>query len=545
MASRQSENSTRSSESIHTTQTGKETEFVSYHQDDLHPDNAHVNSPTLFDAPAVCLVGSEANFQITEQRLPGSGASLSDSGLRQTSIPLPVLVFQENELLVDCYSHRLSRILSIYNGSFSPFRANALSSWTRSPLLFPLFKFLAGAYQLNLTGERKIDLYVNEARINTLNQLSYNLSEFDSISCVKKIELILVIIIFGLSSSWYDLDDFGLTHYNAAARLLQDLNVKETKVPVQNCQYFEECLVYWWMILSFVCDPSQQIIEPPRSLVAMCPMTRHTIPHPLTGVSSQVQYLLGKVGYLVFAQRRRILARPMTRTEDLLQSLANIEEARSLESELQNMDLPSVGSIMDPKDPDTPVADLLNMANAYRLCGLLLLYHAFPDLLRTKLASGANQADSDHCSIDTGSMQEYSVSLALHALQILQDNNNNSGTQTIEAILLVIISGELLCVRPRGTKNQGPGLHLPQEDMVGNANSQEQFGGENVQLRDSVQEGRSAVSARFERVQSVLPFKTIDRMRKLVLKTWDLMDQGNDTFWVDVMIESRWRFLMI
>lgn len=457
----------------------------------------------------------------------------------------PTLVLDENELLLDCYSDRLSRVLSIYNGAFSPFRATVLSSWTRSPLLFPLFKFLAGAYQLNLTGERSFDLVVNEARISTLHQLSLSLAKIDSISSIKRVELMLVIVMFGLSSSWYDLNDLGLAHYNAAARLLKDVNVDKANVPLQNYQYFEECLIYWWMMLSFACDPSLQVIERPPRLVPKRAVTTRWIPHPLTGISSQVQYLLGQVGYLVFAQRRRILAYPLTTTENLLQSLSDIEKARGLEGQLQLLDLPPIQSIVDPKDPHTPVVDLVNMANAYRICGLLLLYHAFPDLLQAKLASEAKDETPGSFSSDKKSRQQFLVSLALYVLQILGENNEDSGTRTIEAILLVIVAGELSSVPSNGTTPQVAGGHIRNDAMSGDAHPQARHDKDNTRLENSVQEARSAVLARFERVQSVLPFKTIDRMRMLVSKTWGLMDQGNDIFWVDVMIESKWQFLMI
>ncbi|EXJ84252.1 hypothetical protein A1O3_04919 [Capronia epimyces CBS 606.96] len=388
---------------------------------------------------------------------------------------------------------------------------------------------------------------MNEARISTLNQLSFNLSEIDKLSSTKKVELIIVVIMFGLSSSWCDLDDLGLAHYNAAATLLRDLDGKELQLPLQNYQYFEECLTYWWMMLSFACDPSREVIHDPPRLTGMRTTTGCRFPHPLTGISSEVQYLLGKVGYLVFSQRRRVLDRPLTTTDELLQSLSNIEKARGLESQLQTLDFPRSDSIADPKDPSTPVTDLVNIANAYRVCGLLLLYHAFPDLLRSKLTSETLGLPSDSCYPDWESRRQFLGSLSLHALRILGGNNELSGTRTIEAILLVIISGELGWVTPTVTTHQGQSVPVELEDEPRKSFSPEpdQGDGDDALSSGPMLEARNAVLARFERVKSILPFKTINRMKTLVLKTCELMDQGKDVFWVDVLLDSKWQFLMI
>ncbi|KAI1617056.1 fungal-specific transcription factor domain-containing protein [Exophiala viscosa] len=501
----------------------------------------HTRRGTLQDASPddlVQIANEEEGLESLESESPSS--TPSNALLLQSSKHRPTLVFQDDLLLVNCYSDRLARILSIYNGSFNPFRAAALSAWTRSSLLISLFKFLAGAYELSLTGGSGLDIVVNEARISTLNQISLILSEIDSVHSMKKIELLLGIVMFGLSSSWYDLEDLGLAHYNAAAALLRSVDIEEI-MPTQNYQYFEECLVYWWMMLSFACDPSQQVIQDPPRLTPMS-ATKRRIPHPLTGVSSEVQYLLGKVGYLVLGERRKYLDRPLTTIKTVLESLSNIESARGLESQLHTLDLPSAESVVDPKDPYTPVADLINIANAYRVCGLLLLYHAFPDLLRTKLAHGSND---ETCGPRSESMEDHLVSLALHALHILAKNSELSGTRTIEAIILVIISGELGSVPRVDAARQTLNPQVELEDTSGNVPGRNLTGMDATRRQESLQQARAAVLARFERVQSVLPFQTIDRMRMLVLKTWDLMDQGKDIFWVDVMIESKWQFLMI
>ena len=307
------------------------------------------------------------------------------------SQPSPT-IFDDSALFADCYSGILSRILSIYDGLFNPFRASALCTWRRSSLLFSAFKFFVGIYRLGNDVHSRLSLPVDEARIQILGQLSSSLSAISSASSPRKTEVVLVISMFGLSSSWYDLDDLGLEHYNAAASLLHA--VQDGDFSPRSHQFFQEFLVYWWMMLSFAHkSDSRQFLDPP----AIRPRDPHQLrmPHPLTGVSPESQLLLGMVGRLVLAQRKMVLQRDMTSTETLLWSLSNIEQAQNLKCQLDSLALPATSEVLDPCDPYTPIQDLLNIAEAYRTCGLLLLYRTFPDLLNAEVSVNmADMADS-------------------------------------------------------------------------------------------------------------------------------------------------------
>ena len=66
---------------------------------------------------------------------------------------------------------------------------------------------------------------VDEARLEVLGGLSASIALSTSSAVARKTEILLVINMFGLSSSWYDLDDLGLEHYMAAATLLNGQSV--------------------------------------------------------------------------------------------------------------------------------------------------------------------------------------------------------------------------------------------------------------------------------------------------------------------------------
>ena len=272
-------------------------------------------------------------------------------------------------------------------------------------------------------------------------------------------------------------------------------------------------------MLAFAYGPDTSHIPAPPDLARRISLGPR-MPHPLTGASPESQLLLGMVGRLVLGQRRVVLEHSMTCTEALLFSLSNIGKARSLKHELLSLVLPCAEMVLDPGDPDTSVQDLLDIAEAYRLCALILLYHCYSDLIDTPEQK-----------------QAYYTSLAFQVLQILESISEGSGTRTIEAILLVIVSGELRTAsssqRPSmllgdTVSETSPGIGLCQEP------------GSNLLITHA----RSTVLARFAHIQAILPFKTIGRMRSLVLETWRLMDSGSDIFWVDLLIRNNWQFLM-
>ena len=452
------------------------------------------------------------------------------------TIRLPVSVFQGSTIFIDSYAGVLAKVLSIYDDLFNPFRAAALSTWRRSPLLFSAFKFFVGIYQLGFNPNLELRLEVDESRLGVLSRLSSSLPGLSNPSPSKEDEVLLVINMYGLSSSWYELGDLGLEHYTAAATLLRNGHSKR----LRNLRFYEDFLIYWWMMLSFTSgSDAYNIPEPP----ALGPRTliEPRMPHPLTGVSPESQLLLEMVGRLVLTHRRRLLEQRVASTDDLSVPWSNIDEARHLEYQLLSLKIPAVEMILDPGDPHTSVQDLLTIAEAYRLCGLILLYHVYPDLLyNDSLASTLDETVKHAVQIPL-QRQSYRTSLALEVLQLLNQISPSSGTRTIEAILLVIVAGELMAtgtteVEMHNTKDANTTYPFPTTDGDSNEDSFALL---------AVLQARVAVLDRFERIQAILPFKTVRRMRSLVIETWRLMDSGSPVFWADLLIKNKWQFLMI
>ncbi|KIW74032.1 hypothetical protein PV04_02100 [Phialophora macrospora] len=445
--------------------------------------------------------------------------------------------FRESVLFVQCYSSLLARVLSIYDGLFNPFRAAALSKWGRSSLLFSVFKFFVGVYRMACHSSSQLRLAMDEARLETLGQLSVNLSSVTNWVATQNNDVLLVINMFGLSSSWYDLSDLGLEHYTAAAALVREGH----GITSRNRRFFEEFLVYWWMMLSFAHSSDPRHPQNPPTLSHKS-STEPRMPHPLTGVSPESQLLVGMVARLVLSQRRIALEQDTTTADAVLISVANVKMARHLEHELVSLQLPPADLILDPGDPHTSVQDLLEMARAYRMGGLLLLYHAYPDLLTNNAYCSPSFQATNPAFSHPGGKRSRLRSLAFDVLHLLGQISPNSGTRTIEAILLVIVSGELSL---KADATQPPTGNTTIDASPYPSSNTESCDSSKISTRQAVLNARAVVIARFERIQAILPFGTIRRMRSLVLETWRLMDSGFDVSWVDLLIMNKWEFLMI
>ena len=250
-----------------------------------------------------------------------------------------------------------------------------------------------------------------------------------------------------------------------------------------------------------------------------------------------------------------------------------LQEARRLEEEALSMDSPRTHNFLDLGDPDTPLEDLVRTAEVYRLSALILLYRTFPDLLNVRLRL-AEDASSDSQQAEQRRLL-WLTALATHALQIVCLNAPCSGTRSIESILLVIIAGELR----KPPSSESAVLQLYHQDDTTNFNSLleetppalavmmdsvDQFAalrgfsqqglidlGFDGSLRDAlgldhVAEARTTILRRLQSIREILPYRSLEIVEEIVLTTWNMGDQEkSEVFWMDIMIEKGWRFLLV
>lgn len=507
----------------------------------------------------------------------------------------PETLLSNPQLQMEFFSRQICKALCAYDSHHNPFRLATVPRADASLLSFSMCRYLTAAF---LCSRFDIDVSkgwtVRSAQTEVLHRLQNEIARLDMSRKSEMEQVLMAIIMYGLSTNWDGSNESSAMHYNAAVWVFHqmykkhDFNSSASDDNTNNNtnnnkkQFFQQSLIYWWMGLCFVTDSSENHLSPPPGTDDQAKLTlastvgEKRLPHPLSGVSPESQYLLGRVGSLVYNQRKRCRDRPFTTAAAIQQEYNALEEAKDLEQALLSLDIPRAEDLVDIEDPDTPLQDLINTANVYRLSALVLLYHAFPDLLISRLGWRLD------ASLGPRALEEQRLhwlsALAIHALDTLCANSPTSGTRSIEQILLVILAGEL---RTTPSPSLAAAEYIfdadgsdsisdfdfyirtysPAEAAAGIDNVSSSLGDDHTgdgeanldmstftpspqcgrTAQDRISEARSSVLGRLKSIQEVLPYRSLQLVEDLVLQTWS----SSDRFWLDVMIDNGWKFLLV
>jgi hypothetical protein len=408
---------------------------------------------------------------------------------------------------------------------------------------------------------------VDAARMDTMMNLEEVISQRPPSTTS---EGLLALIMFGLAASWDGSNNTGVYYYRHAVFMYKRTSAS---MSMMDREFYEKALMYWWSGLTFVTDATVEgLSDPPKTPVDDKTAKGATAgflpikPHPLTGVSPQSYELMGKVGRLIYDQRKFALQQAFFSFASIKAQEQMFQESQRLEEELRALRLPMAEDVCTTYDANTSPVCMCNTAEASRLCSLLLLYRCFPDLLKNRLTREGIQEQK--------ATERYILMSALRALDILERNVATSGTKSVEQILLVIIAGELKlpnqrCSPPCPFADQDAWV-LPTASTVTSPSTLEGTGlssildcdvplsssvkprtyetimndGVDVQTQH-VLAARAKVSARMSAVRSILPYRSVEQAEELIWDIWSKSDDGEDAFWVDYMIRSGHRFVMV
>lgn len=353
----------------------------------------------------------------------------------------------------------------------------------------------------------------------------------------------LSIILLGITTSWHESSALGEEFLTTARSLiLPKLLSSSGREEVQReTQFFEESLIYWEMLMGWVTQDSISFTgtgSRNRVITAKtAPAGRNRdgkfVPHPWTGIAPTIQFLFAEVGRLV--RRERLL--DMSGAVDWKRRQDAILNAASLEEDLLAAQYPVADDLADPGDSRTTKRDFIVIAEAYRCTGLLELYRVFPSLLRKRLGNSTTAGKKFTVSNDI----EFSFptprfetryedtdtklwlnSLALHILSTLESLPSSSGTMCTQPILIVAAASELKFI-----------------------SSVDYF---DVYANDAkVQHARDFALRRLEEYALRLPGKPIRKCIDMVTEVWRRLEKGHDgddVFWIDVMVEKGWGTIM-
>ncbi|KAN0094250.1 Fungal specific transcription factor domain containing protein [Hyaloscypha variabilis] len=410
----------------------------------------------------------ESKKRISKARRISESTSSSSSPSREVFVrahipSLPKKIDDESSTLIQHYFTRVCKIAGCFDSEISPFRTIPAAMMCHSR---PVFLLLQASSAAQLSRQHPKMRY--KALSLQSEAFSAVRNEITSLrgSMIVSDELMLTCIIAGLTSTWYDVNDLGLSHVLGSQFLLSLwLASKKHRLKYQET-FILGAYVYWLAISAFVTgDPrsSFHFQEGLHETVRRLDMSfdilddddepeasRRVFPHPLTGFSMQTFICVGKVGSLCrLAHAETSLTLMKTRyQQDELE-----EKARLVEAELLNMSQSRLYNFRDPQDSQTTVDEILAVGEAYRCAGLLQLYMTFPQLLQQYgqdhvYNEGSSWEDQFLCELTHQEFPSASTltplhhnwlrRLALHILSILESIPPSSGTRVLQGLPALI-----------------------------------------------------------------------------------------------------------
>ncbi|KAF2476333.1 uncharacterized protein BDR25DRAFT_252259, partial [Lindgomyces ingoldianus] len=434
-------------------------------------------------------------------------------------------------ILVQHYFKDVCVLFSSFDSPLNPFRTTIGRLFQDSPSMYYAIQSMSAAHLANtfpnMTGVG-IEMQ-HKARQCLQEELPLVQS-----GQVRVGKTFLSIILLGLTTCWHESSNIGEEFLTTARSLILPklISSSEDEGIQRDNQFFEESLIYWEMLMGFVSQDTMTFSSgssmrrgPRKATPAARRPDGKIVPHPWTGIAPTVQMMFAEVGRLV--RRERLLQ--MSGTVDVRRMQENLLDAASLEEDLLDAEWPLAEELADPGDERTSRHDFVVMAEAYRCAGLLELYQVFPSLLRKRLGTDkftwtANvefefptpRFETAYEDTDT---KLWINSLALHILGTLESLPSSSGTCCLQPILLVAAASELKFV-----------------------SSVDYF---DIYANDAkVMDAREFANRRLEEYALRLPAKPLRKMIELVKEVWFRLDNGQEAFWIDVMVEKGWHTVM-
>lgn len=203
----------------------------------------------------------------------------------------------------------------------------------------------------------------------------------------------------------------------------------------------------------------------------------------------------------------------------LLSTTFSEEWATHLERLLYNSVPPQPADVVDPGDRKTPVTDLLAVAKAYRLIGLLEIYRAFPTLFWSRVSqAGPEFAPRTEQSCFADELDSRLTELAHATLELVKPVPITSGACRLLTLIMLI---------------SGSQLRLPDGEVP------------DADRHDAIVDARYLVEQRM----LVLSRKYASRPQlcalDIVKEVWDRADAHSPgAHWIDVAHDKSWQTII-
>lgn len=450
--------------------------------------------------------------------------------------------------LIEYYFKEVAALFSSYDSQMNPFRSTVSRLWGSSLAMCRTMQSMAAATLVN-----------DFPQFGPLGlKMRDEAAEIISKEAVMDDKSLLAALMLGMTASWHIPNDLGVSFFNLLRQNIRAIPSGAgplSRSGGNDYRFFEEALIYWEMLLSFVVDDDAVALSGVTASGMDDSIVLQRVPHPWTGIAREAQFTVQEVGRLVRRERKRMRLTRFTSQEDIAQAQMSMERGRELEETLLSLAHPSEAEIVSPGDDDTPVWHLLTIAEVYRCTGLMQLYRVFPDLLRSRLSLNGTSELGGQGSVSDGGFSDifsgfqsslpnapdrldrpdggvasicnsWLTEFAMTTLSRLKTIPQESRTRCLQPFLLVSMSSE---------------LRLPETDTCDTGADSA-----GVSLRAiEVSQHRKFIVGRLMSFTQVLPPKPIEVCVQLVREVWRRMDEGEEgVYWMDVMIENGWETTM-
>lgn len=469
--------------------------------------------------------------------------------------------------LIEYYFKEVAALFSSYDSQMNPFRTTVSRLWGSSLAMCRTMQSMAAATLVHDFPQfGPMGLKMRNEAVEVLTKDSTTILDDKSL---------LSLLMLGQTASWHDPKDLGIPFFNLLRKHLNAISSGHagslSSNHSKNHQFFEEALIYWEMLLSFVADNDSVALSGNAGTEDSLVLQR--MPHPWTGIARDTHSAVQEVGRLVRRERKRIRTQRFTSQDGITQAQRAIDQAAQLEERLLELAHPAEAEIISPGDDETPVWHLLTMAESYRCTGLMQLYRAFPDLLRRRLPL-QSAADQDPFFLSDPMLGNPNLDEFCEFPGLGSGDQNTTRTEarknsssyydswltefaltTLSRLRTVPIESRTRCVQPFLLVASSSELRLPQLPMTtedethnepDNNPSHDNDNSSNIPSHAvEVLRTRKFVLGRLTSYLHVLPPKPIHVCLQLVREVWRRMDAGEkDVYWMDVMIAKGWETTM-
>ncbi|KAH6896516.1 fungal-specific transcription factor domain-containing protein [Thelonectria olida] len=275
----------------------------------------------------------------------------------------------------------------------------------------------------------------------------------NSQTALVKDELLLSIILLGMTAAWHDPSSLGLSHLSGSRPLFKAWmsshgldNANDSSPLTQSQSFMVSSMAYWEAMASFLVDQESEALSYLDNFLHPSPLAL-TYPSPWTGVGTPIFIYLAKTGTLL-RKKRTLRNLKLFKHGDSCRTVLYselVDEARALEQDILKTQLPFVSLIEDTGDVYAPPDHFRRIARCYRLAALLELYRAFPEVAEDSTTSEQTRRFDKP---GLGKQAQLVLGLAFSILGLVESIPDDSSTKTTHNLLLLIAGSALARLSP-------------------------------------------------------------------------------------------------